>query len=171
MDNLPVYFGNPASEHAENTLDLTGIGRALVISPYRKLNPLVNFYYQDVFGENNVLELNNLESGGVRMQMSESYRQQLSLFAEGVSYAKIASQMSRGGRVKSTVLTENFTLTDLQSRYPAGFVPLAWCKEGKLYIATSATELGDSGYELVYLALQEDAGRTSGTASENGEAG
>ncbi|MGI2258306.1 cation:proton antiporter [Shewanella sp. GXUN23E] len=170
MDNLPVYFGNPASEHAENTLDLTGIGRALVISPYRKLNPLVNFYYQDVFGESKVLGLNNFESGSARMQMSESYRQRLSLFADGISYAKIASQMSRGGKVKSTVLTENFTLTDLQSRYPSGFVPLAWCKEGKLYIATSATELAQSGYELVYLILAEEAGKAE-TSSETADTG
>ena len=32
MDNLPVYFGNPASEHASNNIDLTGIGRLLVVS-------------------------------------------------------------------------------------------------------------------------------------------
>jgi len=28
MDNIPVYFGNPASEHAETYMDLTGIGHA-----------------------------------------------------------------------------------------------------------------------------------------------
>ncbi|MCL1038205.1 sodium:proton antiporter [Shewanella submarina] len=152
MDNIPVYFGNPASEHAENALDLTGIGRALVISPYRKLNPLVNFYYQDVFGESKVFGLNNFESNSARLQMSESYRKRLCLFADGVSYAKIASQMSRGGMVKSTLLTENYTLADLMTRVGEGFIPLAWSKDGRLHIMTSETQLADSGYELIYLS-------------------
>eukprot|EP00493_Phyllostaurus_siculus_P006225 UN06284 len=46
MDNIPVYFGNPASEHAENHMNMAGIGRVLVVSPYRQLNPLVSFIFK-----------------------------------------------------------------------------------------------------------------------------
>ena len=162
MENLPVYFGNPASEHAENALDLTGIGRALVISPYRKLNPLVNFYYQDVFGESKVFGLNNFESNNARLQMSESYRKRLCLFSEGVSYARIASQMSQGGKVKSTLLTDNYTLADLTARVGDSFVPLAWSQDGKLQIMTSESQLPESGYELIYLYTpQVESGKES----------
>ncbi|PMJ47059.1 cation:proton antiporter, partial [Vibrio splendidus] len=44
MDNLNVYFGNPASSHAENNLELDGIGRAMIVSPYRQTNPLVSMH-------------------------------------------------------------------------------------------------------------------------------
>lgn len=166
MENLPVYFGNPASEHAENTLDLTGIGRALVISPYRKLNPLVNFYYQDVFGETKVYGLNNFESQSARMQLSESYRKQLCLFADGVSYAKLASYMSRGATIKSTTVTEAYTFDDLLERNGGTIVPLAWVKDGKLKIVTSDTEFKEASFELIYLLLPEEMPKENPASEE-----
>ncbi|WP_197472762.1 NAD-binding protein, partial [Oleiphilus sp. HI0123] len=50
MDNLPVYYGNPVSEHAENNLDLTGVGHMLAISPYKQLNTLSTYHYLDLMG-------------------------------------------------------------------------------------------------------------------------
>ena len=40
MDNLPTYFGNPTSQHAEAHLDLVGIGHLLGVSPAGELNTL-----------------------------------------------------------------------------------------------------------------------------------
>ncbi|MDP5149270.1 cation:proton antiporter [Rheinheimera baltica] len=160
MDNIPVYFGNPASEHAETYLDLTGIGRVFVISPYRQLNPLVNFHFQDVYGMNKVFGLNNAEPVSARHQMSETYVKQLSLFGEQVSYAKLSSLVARGAVIKTTNITENFTFEHFLKRYGDGALPLLYIKDKKLHVITGTTgETIPGDVELVSLisahALQE----------------
>ncbi len=139
MDNIPIYFGNPASEHAENYLDLTGIGRVFVMSPYRQLNPLVNFHFQDVYGVNKVFGLNNSEASSARHQMSETYVKQLSLFGEQISYAKLSSLVARGAVIKTTNITENFTYQHFIKRYGDGALPLLYIKDKKLTVITANT--------------------------------
>ncbi|MCH4294332.1 sodium:proton antiporter [Shewanella sp. 3B26] len=151
MDNIPVYFGNPASEHAETYLDLTGIGRVLVLSPYRQLNPLVSFHFQDYFGAEKVYGLNNMEGSSARHLASEAYMKRLCLFGEGVSYAKIASQMAKGGILKSTTLRENFTLVEFTRRYGESALPLVYLQDEKLRIVTAGSEIPATGIELISL--------------------
>ncbi|MDV5390308.1 cation:proton antiporter [Shewanella xiamenensis] len=160
MDNIPVYFGNPASEHAETYMDLTGIGRVLIMSPYRQLNPLVTFYFQDVLGAKKVFGLNNAEQGSARHQLSESYKQRLCLFGDTVSYAKIASQMAKGAQLKVTNLTENFTFEHFRKRYGETALPLVYLtKEGKVVIVSGNNNQFPNGIELISLlpveALEE----------------
>lgn len=139
MDNIPVYFGNPASEHAETYLDLTGIGRVFIISPYRQLNPLVNFHFQDVYGMNKVFGLNSSEPGSSRHQMSETYVKQLSLFGEQVSYAKLSSLVAKGAIIKTTNITDSFTYQHFINRYGDGALPLLYIKDRKLHVITANT--------------------------------
>ena len=160
MDNIPVYFGNPASEHAETYLDLTGIGRVFVMSPYRQLNPLVNFHFQDVYGMHKVFGLNNTEPVSARHQMSDTYVKQLSLFGEQVSYAKLSSLVAKGAVIKTTNITENFTYEHFLCRYGDGAMPLLYIKDKKLHVITANTDAKLPGdIELISLisshALQE----------------
>ncbi|MCE9684660.1 sodium:proton antiporter [Shewanella sp. AS16] len=176
MDNIPVYFGNPASEHAETYLDLTGIGRVLIMSPYRQLNPLVNFHYQDMLGPTKVFGLNNIDPGSARHQLSESYLKRLCLFGEAVSYAKLASLMAKGAVIKSTHLTESFGFNDFKQRYGEGALPLLYLKDNKLVVVTAneALPLPDD-IELISLitveALQEAREQTLLQQAQQQEAG
>jgi hypothetical protein len=157
MDNIPVYFGNPASEHADTYLDLTGIGKVLILSPYRQLNPLVYFHFQDILGQKKVYGLSNTESNGTsaRHQLSESYLKRMCLFGETVSYAKLASLMSKGGVLKSTNLTESFGYKDFYRRYGETVVPLMYLKNGKVTMLTGNTTDLPTGIELISLIPKE----------------
>ncbi|MEL4398834.1 cation:proton antiporter [Shewanella algae] len=157
MDNIPVYFGNPASEHADTYLDLTGIGKVLILSPYRQLNPVVYFHFQDILGQKKVYGLSNTESNGTsaRHQLSESYLKRMCLFGETVSYAKLASLMSKGGVLKSTNLTESFGYKDFCRRYGETVVPLMYLKNGKVTMLTGNTTDLPSGIELISLIPKE----------------
>ncbi|MCU7995234.1 sodium:proton antiporter [Shewanella glacialipiscicola] len=160
MDNIPVYFGNPASEHAETYMDLTGIGRVLIMSPYRQLNPLVSFYFQDLFGGKKVFELNNTEAGSARHQLSESYKQRLCLFGDSVSYAKMASLMAKGAVLKVTNITENFSFEHFCKRYGETAMPLVYLtKDGKVVIVSGNDTVFPNSIELISLlpieALEE----------------
>ncbi|QYJ99973.1 cation:proton antiporter [Shewanella psychrotolerans] len=155
MDNIPVYFGNPASEHADNVIDMSGVGRLLVLSPYRQLNPLVTFHYQDLLGKNKVFGLNNSEGGSARHQLSESYQQRLCLFGESVSYARLASTMAKGGVIKITNITENFTFSDFKERYGDGALPLIYLQDGKVKLITGVINQLPVGIELISLLSNE----------------
>lgn len=152
MDNIPVYFGNPISEHATNYLDTKGIGRLLVLSPYRQLNPLVNLHYQDIFGANKVYGLMRSDAAaGARHQLSETYQKSLGLFGENVSYSKLASLMAQGALIKQTNITDNFSFKDFKDRYGESVMPLIYLEGGKVNIYTASDSELKSGIELIFL--------------------
>ena len=138
MDNLNVYFGNPASSHAENNLELGGIGRAMIVSPYRQTNPLVSMYYQDEFGANKVFELESPESKHERHQVSRDGNR--SLFEEGVTYSKLNSLMAQGSQIKSTGLTEAFDLNEFNALYPKAIL-LGVINDGDFRLITQGADL------------------------------
>ena len=151
MNNIPIYYGNPASAHALNFLDLTGIGRLLVLSPYRQLNPMVSFHYQDLFGPEKVFGLHSNDDTAPRHKLSETYLQRLCLFGETVSYAKLARLMSKGAVIKSTNLTDNFNFTDFRTCYGDSALPLIYIHKGKVRIYTASQAIPSSGIELISL--------------------
>ncbi|KPP99278.1 sodium:proton antiporter [Marinobacter sp. HL-58] len=117
MENLPVYFGNPVSEHASTHLDLTGIGNLLVISPYKHMNSLATYHFLDWFGKGSVLTLaEGDQDQKARHQTAEKIQMTRGLFG-GVSYAKLASLASQGYSVKTTQLSDEFTLDDFLEKY------------------------------------------------------
>ncbi|MFT6926461.1 MAG: NhaP-type Na+/H+ or K+/H+ antiporter [Psychromonas sp.] len=151
MENIPVYYGNPASGHALNFLDMTGIGRLLVLSPYTQLNPLVTFHYQDLLGKEKVYGLHNGDEKKPRHQLSETYQQRLCLFSETVSYAKLASLISQGAVIKSTNLTDNFNFTDFRSCYGDSALPLVYIQNKKVFIYTGLESIPSSSIQLISL--------------------
>jgi NhaP-type Na+/H+ or K+/H+ antiporter len=117
MDNLQVYFGNPVSEHASTHLDLTGIGRLLVISPYKHMNSLATYHFLDWFGSQCVFSLaEGDQDQKARHQTAEKIQATRGLFG-GVSYAKLASLASQGYTVKTTQLSEAFSYEDFLKEY------------------------------------------------------
>lgn len=117
MDGLRVYFGNPTSEHASTHLDLTGVGKLLVISPYKQLNSLATYHFLDWFGANSVYSLSEGEQDAkASHQTAEKIQQTRGLFND-LSYPKLASLMSRGYTVKTTQLSDNFTYEDFIARH------------------------------------------------------
>ena len=117
MENLPVYFGNPVSEHASTHLDLTGIGKLLVISPDKHMNSLATYHFLDWFGTTNVFTLSDGDQDQTaRLRTAEKIHMTRGLF-NGLSYAKLASLAAKNYTIKTTQLSDEFTFKDFQSRY------------------------------------------------------
>jgi len=125
MDNIPVYFGSPVSEHASNHMDLTGIGNLLVISPYKQLNSLATYHFLDWFGgEESVFTLSEGETDQkARLQTAEKIQKTRGLFGD-ITYARLASLVSKGYTVKSTQLSEAFSFGDFTRQYEKQAIPL-----------------------------------------------
>ncbi|MBV7315252.1 sodium:proton antiporter [Shewanella sp. NIFS-20-20] len=143
MDNLSVYFGNPSSEHAQNYLQLAGIGRLLIISPYRQLNPGVSVFYRDLWGAKVFeLALQDISTG----RHAQAQKHKTLLFGQSMSYAKLASLMAQGWQVKATTITETFTFEQFCEQHNANAIPLCYVQEGQLQLV-----LADNEGELTHL--------------------
>ncbi|KUJ84204.1 sodium:proton exchanger [Microbulbifer flavimaris] len=118
MEGIPTYYGNPISEHASLTLDLSTVGKVLVLSPYKQLNPLVTYHFEHVLGQGTVLGLSHgTQEGRASHQVSEEYAKKLELFSENATYSRLASLVGRGATIRTTRLTETFTLDDYRETY------------------------------------------------------
>ncbi|MFV8571919.1 cation:proton antiporter [Marinobacter sp. SBS5] len=117
MENLPVYFGNPASEHAATHMDLTGIGNLLILSPYKQMNSSATYHFMDWFGDNSVFGLTEGDQDQkARLQTAGKVQRTRGVF-DGVSYAKLASLVSQGYSVKTTQLSDEFSYEDFLGQY------------------------------------------------------
>lgn|SRR5690554_160996 len=117
MENLPVYFGNPVSEHAATHMDLTGVGNLLILSPYKQMNSLATYHFVDWFGDDSVFGLTEGDQDQrARLQTAGKVQRTRGLF-DGVSYAKLASLVSQGYGVKTTQLSEEFSYEQFLDQY------------------------------------------------------
>lgn len=158
MDNLTTYYGNPISEHARLTLDLSAYGRVLVLSPYKQLNPLVTYHFEDAVGKGKVYGLNHSEqSKTASHKVSEDYAKKLGLFAENATYSKLASLMAKGASIKSTKLSDEFTFEDYQQEYGSRAMPLcAIDTNGRTYVNDLSSDfVAKADWEVISLIAAE----------------
>lgn len=118
MESLPVYFGNPMSEHAENHMDMTGIGYMMALSPYKQLNTLATFHFLDLFGKGHVYGLSEGDTDQkASHQLSDKYKATRRLFGESVTFAKLASLLAQGAKIRTTQITANFSMEHYKAQH------------------------------------------------------
>lgn len=158
MQDIPVYFGNPMSEHAAIHLDLNTIGTVLILSPYKQLNPMIAYHYEYSLGKDKVWGLtNNEQTTRASHQVSKDYAEKLSLFGEGVTYGFLASAVSRGARIKTTPITPEFTFQDYMRQYGDKATPLMCVTENlhiKVMLSSDET-IPRAGCKLISLIEPE----------------
>lgn len=160
MQGLPIYYGNPVSEHADRHLDLVGIGRLLGLSYVDDLNALAAMRYRSEFGTGSVfaLQSTNERTKVEKHSVARKHRGRI-LFGEDVTYATLAELLGQGAKIRSTLLTEKFGLGDLYTQTRGHLVPLfAISPRGELRVFTTDRELEpQAGWTL--LSISEVAGQ------------
>ena len=154
MENLSVYYGNPVSEHAENNLDLAGIGHVLVVSPYKQLNTQSTYHYLDLYGEGRVLGLpEGDQSVRASHQSSEKYVKTRNHFDENATFARLASLISKGATIKTTQLTSEFTFDDYVKKHGPRLTLLFAIKPDKQVVPVSQKShvTPQEGWDIVSL--------------------
>jgi hypothetical protein len=95
MAGLEVYYGDPVSSHAEQFLELVGIGRLFAVSRRSRWNTLACMKYRSEFGPQRVFSLRNSEDHDdwERARLADDYAPPR-LFGADVTYQKLASACS-----------------------------------------------------------------------------
>ncbi|SDZ91065.1 cation:proton antiporter [Microbulbifer marinus] len=159
MDNIPTYYGNPISEHASLTMDLSTVGKVLVLSPYKQLNPLVAYHFEYVLGKGSVLGLGfGTQEGRASHQVSEDYAKTLELFSENATYSRLASLVAKGATIRTTRLTETFTIEDYRETYGNRATPLyALDPQGRVHLFTISGDVAlKEEWQIVSLIAPEE---------------
>lgn len=107
MEGMATYYGNPVSSHADQNLDLVGYGKLLGLSPRRDLNTMATMRYRLEFGEQNVYSLFGQVEKEDKHEVARQHRG-ATLFSAEMSYARLASLISRGAVIRKTGLSEEF---------------------------------------------------------------
>ena len=161
MEGIPTYYGNPISEHASLTMDVSKVGKVLVLSPYKQLNPLVTYHFEHLLGKGSVLGLSHgVQEGRASHQVSEEYAKKLELFSEGATYSRLASLVAKGATIRTTRLTEEFTIEDYKETYGNRATRLyAIDPQGRVHINTVSHEfaLKEDWQIASLIAPEEDA--------------
>ncbi|GEA07281.1 sodium/hydrogen exchanger [Alteromonas sp. KUL42] len=158
MADIPVYFGNPMSDHAARHLEMSTFGTVLIMSPYKQLNPLIAYHFEYTLGKDKVWALtNNEQSTRPSHRVSQQYAKKLTLFDEGVTYGYLASAIARGATVKTTRLSEEFTYEHYLKQYQDRTTPLiAINGDGKSYTFINGNTLTPkAGWKIIGLIEPE----------------
>ncbi|WP_300464629.1 sodium:proton antiporter [Desulfobacula sp.] len=118
MESLPTYLGNPISEHADRHLDLVGIGCLLALSHHESINTSAAMRYRMEFGKDKIFMVRSkaTEATPDSMRLPTQWTGEM-LFGTAVTYAELASQLALGGQIKTTSITEEFSLENLVSTH------------------------------------------------------
>ncbi|MBK1650362.1 cation:proton antiporter [Rhabdochromatium marinum] len=125
LQGLPAYYGNPTSEHAEQHLELTGLGLLFALSPRADLNTLTSLEFGKVFGRNKVYRLPPGERDPrLPTEIRRRHRRDQTLFGTQTTYAKLASLLGQGAEIRITALTNVFAWNDYRKEYGTRMTPL-----------------------------------------------
>ncbi len=125
MKDIKTYYGNVVSEHADQHLDLIGIGKLMAVSMNKDLNLLAATRYKNEFGVANIFVLNQEEKNRDDHKHSVSKEGKARhLFTKDVTYAKLASLLSQGAQIKTTLLTEEFGYQQYLSQANKVIIPM-----------------------------------------------
>lgn len=154
MQNLPTYYGNIVSEHADRHLDLVGIGRLFAMSPVAALNTLACLRYRYEFGANNVFAVKTPEEDAAskKRQVTQAYRAR-PLFG-GRPLPEVAGRFADGHSIRTTTLTKTFGYADYHLEYDGQAIPLFLLdRQGRLVVldGTGGEVRPDAGWTVVGL--------------------
>jgi NhaP-type Na+/H+ or K+/H+ antiporter len=127
MQNLDTYFGNIVSQHADQHLDLVGIGRLFALSRQPNLNALACFRYSTEFNAGNVFFLRTPEEESAgkseKRTVADRYNGR-QLFGEDMTFNKLAAVLDAGGEIRATPLSSAFDFDAYRQRYVDDAIPL-----------------------------------------------
>jgi CPA1 family monovalent cation:H+ antiporter len=125
MEGFKTYYGNPVSKHADQHLDLVGIGHLLGLSMNRHVNTIAAQKYKSEFGPNHIYTLSPTidQSKSNEKHLTASEHRGRELF-DGISYASMAGYLAQGAVIKSTLITEEFSYKNYLEKHGENVIPL-----------------------------------------------
>ena len=139
MEGIPTLLGNVLSDRVTQTIDYTGMGRFLALTPNLELNSLACIRFGDVFGLKEVYQLGEPQDKEKPEQWIPEDLSGHTLFGPQMSFAYITRRLHHGATIKRTPITKDFTFEQFKAQYAdQEAAPLCVISEsGKLTLFTT----------------------------------
>jgi len=160
MEGLNTYFGNPASEHADRNLELTGIGKMLAMTGNTNQNSLASLRFKSEFGVQNIFELKTNKDQIISEKHTLSTRHRGNrLFGEDITYGQMASLLRQGAEIKSTQLSDEYDYEAYITNRTEQLIPLfAIDLRNRLHIFTAEQSITPkSGWSIMSLIMDSQS--------------
>ena len=155
VEGLETYYGNPLSDQSEDELRLSEIGKLLALTSNDEANALTALKYAKEFGSEQVYQLKPSRADSGRISLSEGNRGRL-IFYKGTTYLELRNLFRRGGELKKTQITENFTIDDFEEKYGDNYLPMFIIKDKKISVASKEGFELETNDSLISLILPRD---------------
>ncbi len=159
MDGIQAYCSSILSDHLDEHLDFSGIGRMLAVTNNDGINALATKEFAHLFGRKNSYQLPPRDGdSGVRTTIDIRLRGR-ELFGDQWNEEKIWTMFQAGYRFKKTNLTDEFNFDDFIERYGSETLVLfAVDQNQNLLISTAESPLKpEAGQTIVALIDPEKA--------------
>ncbi|MDY7024902.1 MAG: sodium:proton antiporter [Pseudomonadota bacterium] len=157
VDGLDVFYGNALSSYADSAMNLAGIGKLMGLSTQSELNTLACMRFKPDFGEQNLYALVSNYSAEDKHQVSDHHRGSL-LFGNDLTYNRIAGILAKGGEIRVTGLTDEFTFKNyIYQKDRIAFPMFAIDPKGELHIFTQDSKLKpESDWKVIGLIQKHE---------------
>ncbi len=162
QSGFEAYHGNPTSGHAEENLDLQGIGKFFALSSNRDANALASIHFRSEFGSNSVFTLESESSDDAFERFDPANRHRANALFDGtLNYARLKRQLKNGEILQIQV--DDGSAMGEQDDNPLAVLHeddlrmFAISKDGKLHVYGSAEPVTPkAGWTVVALRHAED---------------
>lgn len=115
MEGLTAVRANILSEFAEEELDLAGIGHLVAATPNNEVNSLAAREFQHRFGKAKVWQITPPDADAHHSAAVASHMRGQFCFLGGPKFSDLSTAVRQGAVMKSTLLTDVFTLDDFKA--------------------------------------------------------
>lgn len=152
---LPTFYGNAISKQADRELDLIGIGHLIATSPRREDNVLASMRYRPEFGRENIYAVqtsSEASNTGKKTAIADTYKGSF-IGNQELTFSKASQWLKQGGRISTTLLTEEYSFDDFLEGNKKNSVPLfAIDKKRNIKVFTSSEKLEPkAGWKIISL--------------------
>ena len=161
MRGIPVECASILSEHLLEETDLSGIGRLVAATPSNEVNALAVQEYTSVFERKNVFQMAPWDiNAGKRTSVSEHSLGRL-VASEDLPYVRIRNGYRQGAEVKTTLITDEYTIEDFYEKYGADNAAVLFVLDsnGRLHINSAHephdVKTGDTVIAIVGLPVPD----------------
>ena len=142
-DGLPARYANVLTEGAleEIEMDLDDVGRLLALTPNDEVNALATLHFADLFDRAQMFQLTPESTERERRQRGiPLHLRGRFLFADGATYAHLATRFQEGAVAKRSRLTGEYDFEAFRRQYGDTAIPLFVIKEsGELGVITATS--------------------------------
>jgi hypothetical protein len=155
---LPARRANALAESVLDDLDLSGIGRVMIMIPNDEVSSLTALHFSEIFETQDIYQLAAQPDSrfGSEDEMPKHLRGR-PLFGEHTSYVTFVEHFDRGDAPKVFTLTPEFAFEDLEALYESHIIPMFVLRQnGHLSIISERDQMNIRAGDRVIALVDPD---------------